>query len=399
MRSHKFEMQVEVVHFDKQDNIKNIYLYPLSYVKEDEISIEVLQDKEVIKEFSFPVRSFVECFGRHFASYFSGKDSTMTKVDGTTISTSIDMADPFNINASAGTGSFGMWLGIGITAVAFTDVQAPNKIANGTGTGQLLYGNTTVGSSSVVITGYSLAIQRLFTNNSGADIRIRETGIISQDSGGNQYLLLRDRINENGVDIDLTLSNGQSVNVTYKFYVDSTGYLNENFLKGLSSAFGGISTGFKTTTYDTVGSQSIQFTTGANWAVSAVTATIDTWGIVVGSGSASISPGATYKLAAQIPHGTGVGTVYYDVGEGEDLSITTGTGSVIFKRKFINQSPSSSVITETGIYMHGEAKSGGNFVNSSNNKICILRTPIDTIDLLASESLLVRYLLNLRTVG
>jgi len=399
MKSHKFEVEVEVTHFDKNSKIKNTYFYPYDWEKNDEITIEVSEGNKQIQTISFPVRSFVEGFGRQFTCFFANQNSNITKVDTTTVATSIDTISPLNINAPAGSGSFGMWVGIGHTTVTFTDVLVPDKIVSGNSAGQLLYGDTTFGSSSVTATGYKITVQRLFTNNSGADIRIRETGIIAQDSSNNQYLILHDRISKTGVDIDLTVSNGQTANVTYAFYVDSTGYLNENFLKGLYSSYSGLSTPFKTTMFDTAGSQSIQFNTGTNWAVGAVSSGIDTWGIVVGSGSMSINPGNTYKLASQIQHGTNVGNLSYETGDGEAILITGASASVIFKRKFINNTPSASVIKELGVYMHGEAKSGGNFVNSSNNKICILRIPVTPIDLAVSDSILVRYLCNLKAIN
>ena len=113
--------------------------------------------------------------------------------------------------APAGQDGYGLVVGSGDTPVSLNDYDLDSKIPHGTGSGQLSYGDSskydeTSGNTT------SHGVQRSFDNNSGADITIREIGLIATINIGGQninVLLLRDVIS------DTTVPNGGRVTVKY----------------------------------------------------------------------------------------------------------------------------------------------------------------------------------------
>lgn len=76
---------------------------------------------------------------------------------------------------------------------------------------------------------------------------------------------------------------------------------------------------------------------------------VTTYGIVVGSGSQTVSP-LVDKLAAQIPNGTGSGQlVYQNMSMSGGVTISGNTTSFTFSRMFTNVSGNTITVTEVGI--------------------------------------------------
>jgi hypothetical protein len=73
----------------------------------------------------------------------------------------------------------------------------------------------------------------------------------------------------------------------------------------------------------------------------------DTYGIVVGTGTASVTP-TDYKLASQIPHGTGSGQLDYDT-HTVTSSYTSSSSYIQISRVFVNRSGSDVVVREVGL--------------------------------------------------
>jgi len=75
----------------------------------------------------------------------------------------------------------------------------------------------------------------------------------------------------------------------------------------------------------------------------------DTYGIVVGSGTATVTP-TNYCLASKIPHGTGPGQLDYGVSVAEDLGLDTGVTPPVYRfritRTFSNLSGAAININE-----------------------------------------------------
>jgi hypothetical protein len=83
-----------------------------------------------------------------------------------------------NVNAPVNDANFGIRVGSGSTPPTANDYNLANPIAHGTGSGQLLYGATTI--ESVVVEDSnktSFRIIRTFSNSSGATVIVREIGL------------------------------------------------------------------------------------------------------------------------------------------------------------------------------------------------------------------------------
>jgi hypothetical protein len=78
--------------------------------------------------------------------------------------------------APAGNTSAGILVGASDAPVSLGQFNLQSLIAHGTGSGQLLYGATSVESLTIDGT-YYFRIVRTFTNNSGATITVREIGL------------------------------------------------------------------------------------------------------------------------------------------------------------------------------------------------------------------------------
>ena len=84
------------------------------------------------------------------------------------------------MNALSGDDSFGIVVGSGTTNVSPTDSSLASKISNGTGSGQLSYQTHTTNSSFSSSSSF-IQISRTFINNSGADVVVREVGLIARN--------------------------------------------------------------------------------------------------------------------------------------------------------------------------------------------------------------------------
>lgn len=402
MNSHKIELELQVFQFNNANQLQHTYLYPFEHVRNDELNISVYEKDEKVREINLPVRSFVQGFGQQLTAFLAGQNSSLSLFGGGAVSTSVDMVNPFAINAPLGSGNFGIVAGTGSTAVSFLNTTLNSVIVHGTGSAQMEYGATTFGSASAAGTGsYKFTVARTLSNNSTGNITIRETGIVAKDSLNNTFLILRDTLDLNNAALNFLVEPSQTAVITYTFYVDDRGYLTENFLKALYSEMSLLPVNFKSTTF-VAASQSLSFNEGNHLAVSQVAAAIDTWGIVVGSGSGS-SPTVidSYKLFAQYPHGSTAGALVYGSGSGDTLITSTGSGSISFYRVFTNSATASTAsIKEVGVYVHGDPKSGGNFQNTqTDHKICIIRVPINQVNLYTYESILTKFTLNLKALN
>jgi len=120
-----------------------------------------------------------------------------------------------SVKAPEGNDSYGILVGTGTKVVEPEDFNLDNKITNGSGTGQLLYGETSVenvGISGNIIT---LRITRTFSNNSGSSIVIREIGLVmttEYESGYDYFLIARDVLSEGS---EVSVPDGLTLTVRY----------------------------------------------------------------------------------------------------------------------------------------------------------------------------------------
>jgi hypothetical protein len=82
----------------------------------------------------------------------------------------------------------------------------------------------------------------------------------------------------------------------------------------------------------------------------------DTYGVVVGSGTATVTP-TDYNLASKIPHGTGSGQLDYDT-HTVASSYTSSSSYVEISRVFVNRSGSDIVVREVGLIARNYWKDG-----------------------------------------
>jgi hypothetical protein len=81
-------------------------------------------------------------------------------------------------NAAANDGDYGIVVGSGDTPNATTTYALATKIAQGSGSGQLVHGATTVETVTNPSGGdFQFRIIRAFTNNSGASVTVKEIGL------------------------------------------------------------------------------------------------------------------------------------------------------------------------------------------------------------------------------
>jgi len=86
------------------------------------------------------------------------------------------------LNAPSGTDSYGLVVGTGTASNTTSTYALQNKIAHGTGAGQLLYGSHTFEPVTVSGSTVYFRIIRVFTNNSGASITVNEVGLYTMTS-------------------------------------------------------------------------------------------------------------------------------------------------------------------------------------------------------------------------
>ncbi len=134
----------------------------------------------------------------------------------------------FTTNAPAGNSTYGIVVGGGTSSISVENYKLDSKYENGTATNQLNYGIMYYSSSYDNISGSSMAIQtRIFVNNSGNPITIREAGIYSWGTGStnaNQptgstsspFLCIARKLTG-----DVTLEHEQSVNISFVFNTQS----------------------------------------------------------------------------------------------------------------------------------------------------------------------------------
>ena len=102
--------------------------------------------------------------------------------------------------ADAGNDDYGIVVGVGSDPVSPSDYALSSKIAHGTASGQLQYGECSFEVLETVGQTVSVKVKRAFTNGSGADITIYEIGLISRwykkvgatEEGVWYFLMIRD---------------------------------------------------------------------------------------------------------------------------------------------------------------------------------------------------------------
>lgn len=111
---------------------------------------------------------------------------------------------------------YGIQVGTDNTAVAISQYHLIAQIDEGASSGKLNHGSTSLTSVAIVGTSAKFTIARTLTNNSGADIEVKEVGLVLAiyDNASTIRYIMVDRTL-----LDFTITNGTSGTVTYTISV------------------------------------------------------------------------------------------------------------------------------------------------------------------------------------
>ena len=152
------------------------------------------KDGKIIKVHKQKSHSFVANFLYMVGALLSTTNYSWTDISGNKqqfSTASISYTQLMNANCTSS--SCGIVIGTGTATPTPNDYKLGNQIANGTGSGQMTYNNTTFVAPSVSGNTTSMTIERTFQNNSGASIIVSEVGIqvyAYTNSAINDYALI-----------------------------------------------------------------------------------------------------------------------------------------------------------------------------------------------------------------
>jgi len=117
----------------------------------------------------------------------------------------------YDFQGNGAAGSPAIVVGSGKTPPSITDAGLTSQIGNGTGAGQLQYGNNSIVAPVINSNTNSASFtwSRSFSNNSGGNVTVSEVGA-SISVGSNGYFILHDLLPS-----PVTVGNGQVLTVVY----------------------------------------------------------------------------------------------------------------------------------------------------------------------------------------
>ncbi|MBA7477266.1 hypothetical protein ES707_12671 [subsurface metagenome] len=121
-------------------------------------------------------KSFLKQWNQLVYVHMSQTPLNITDTGGASRSIVKHPAD-FLMSIAAGSTTYGIRVGTGNTPVAIDDYALASPIEEGTGAGQMEHLICTVATSVVAAPSCSFLVSRAITNNSGAEITVREAGI------------------------------------------------------------------------------------------------------------------------------------------------------------------------------------------------------------------------------
>jgi hypothetical protein len=114
------------------------------------------------------------------------------------------------IKAALGDATLGVVLGTGDTPVTISDYKLETQIAHGNGAGQLYHAIMVFDAFEVVGSTARFKSKRLFSNNSGNTITVKESGLYGSDTSANRFCYVRDVLAS-----PQDILNGQTIEVRY----------------------------------------------------------------------------------------------------------------------------------------------------------------------------------------
>jgi hypothetical protein len=150
------------------------------------------------------LKQFIQMLMAEWQYYYAGNAPTVSVTDET--GTGRPMPATYNaqfnycawgINAPANSSEYGVKVGAGDTPNSLTTYALASPISHGTGAGQLVYGAHTI-EPVINPSGNDLTfrVTRVFTNNSGATVTVKEIGIATKrydnSNTARVFLFIRD---------------------------------------------------------------------------------------------------------------------------------------------------------------------------------------------------------------
>jgi hypothetical protein len=166
------------------------------------------KDGKLLKRWVQEGRSWVKWFLYVWYVQMTQGSITVTKTDGSSASYSIS-GGCFNIAGPYGNNSYGIIVGTSDTPWSIEQYQLGSRIPHGNTSGQLLYGATTVDDITPITNGYRIFVSRVFTNNSGVSVIVKEVGLYT----GDNIMLARDVLTT-----PVEVQNLQTLTVRYSIY-------------------------------------------------------------------------------------------------------------------------------------------------------------------------------------
>jgi len=173
------------------------------------------KDGKIIKVHNQKSHSFVANFLDIIGTLFANTTYNVTTTSGNAFGYAV--GETVNLNCGS-PGICGIVIGTGTATPTPNDYRLELPIANGTGSGQLVYSNPTFTKPSVSGNTTSMTISQTFQNQSGASITVTEVGMIAavwSSSITTQYVLITHDL----LSSPITIPNGGVMAITYTISV------------------------------------------------------------------------------------------------------------------------------------------------------------------------------------
>jgi hypothetical protein len=388
-KSHKLDVGLQIEIYRKNGVVEIIN--PTQNGCRDENTIELTTftpKKDLISYKITPFRSYTNNFMAILGYQFHGDFDLnfSTKDTGGNITTPTSSSGFYFRTGVAGEGDYGILLGTGSNDATLEDYDLQAPLVQGTGSNTLNYGSSTASLVHTAGISYKIQVGREVTNNSGANLTIREEGIVTRTSptgsSTQAFMIARDNYDKSGAAVTVNLSNGQSVEVRHNFYFNTA----EGFTKPFAEWF---YSHVNVTTFPATGSTHdvenalLSFNMTDPVLLINAPAGDSTYGIIVGSSNAALDE-TDYTLTLPIDHGASAGELDYGIMEFESPvvdNISSTQTKLTVSRLFTNDYISNITIREAGI----------NCIGKTAQRFNILRRLTGDILIAPSESFRIKF--------
>lgn len=379
--AHGEQLIVKAEVFDRNGNFSRS-VYANNTINPQPHEIELIHRNalgDIINVKTIPFRSFTTNWA--IFQYQNWSNATCTYLNTAGASGTENLVDMY-LDCKYNNDYGGIQVGRSSSSPTVADYGLTTKIANGVGTNQLDYSATVFEAPTYVAPYYSMTLRRVFTNYSGADVTVREVGLVGNTSSTFKtaagYLLAHDTFDYNGDAISIVVGHEQSFEVKYKLRYDISSGFTSNYLKYL---YAWMDVGNKN--YD------LTMTNGAVTAdptfqseccryilTTAGTYGTNTTGIVVGKGTA-VAHYTDFQMDDTISHGSTSGKLLYG-GQEYNVPVVDSDGTYYsLKRAFVNDSAATVNITEAGII--GTDYKGQNILHTHINFTGLALQPTESV--------------------